>query len=116
MDSKRKSINDANITNKKDEIDLNKQMETMDAKSDKVESINKIKMNRACVVLCFCFIRKRNNIHNILLDEGMKIFSENMDIINLFKKLMELGQKSKENIEFEISESGQAKLLSIKIV
>jgi hypothetical protein len=116
LNSKIKSINDANISNKKDEIDLNKQMETIDTKSDKVEFINKIKMNRACVILCFCFIRKRNNAHNILLDEGMKIFSENMDIINLFKKLMELGEKSKENIEFEISESGQAKLLNIKII
>ena len=114
--SKNESINDANNKNKKDEIDLNKQKETTDDKSDKVESINKIKMNKAYVILSFCFIRKRKNVHNILLDEGMKIFSENMDIINVFKKSMELGEKSKENIEFGISESGQAKLLNVKKV
>ena len=32
-------------------------------------------------------MRKRKNIQNILLDEGMKIIIEKLDIINLFKKL-----------------------------
>ena len=32
-------------------------------------------------------MRKRKNIHNILLKEGMKIIIEKLDIINLFIKI-----------------------------
>ena len=36
----------------------------------------------------FCCIRKRKNIQNILLNEGMKIITEKLDILYLFKKLI----------------------------
>ena len=49
--------------------------------------IKKIKVNRFYASLCFLCARKKKNIQNILLDEGMKIIIEKLDIINLFKKI-----------------------------
>jgi hypothetical protein len=49
--------------------------------------IKKIQVNRFFTYLCFLCARKRKNIQNILLDEGMKIIIEKLDIINLFKKI-----------------------------
>ena len=49
--------------------------------------IKRIKVNRFYDSLCFLCARKRKNIQNILLDEGMKIIIEKLDIINVFKKL-----------------------------
>ena len=49
--------------------------------------INKIKMKCYCVYFWFCFARKKKNIQNLLLDEGMKVIVEKLDIINIFKKI-----------------------------
>jgi formate dehydrogenase assembly factor FdhD len=49
--------------------------------------IKKIRINRFYTYLCFLCARKRKNIQNILLDEGMKIIIEKLDIMNLFKKI-----------------------------
>ena len=49
--------------------------------------IKRIKVNRFYASLCFLCARKKKNIQNILLDEGMKIIIEKLDIINLFKKI-----------------------------
>ena len=47
----------------------------------------KIKINKCCIYLCFLCVRKRKNMENILLDEGMRIIIEKLDIINIFKNL-----------------------------
>ena len=49
--------------------------------------INKIKMKCYCVYFWFCFARKKKNIQNLLIDEGMKVIKEKLDIINIFKKI-----------------------------
>ena len=49
--------------------------------------VKKIKMNKFCTYLCFFCSRKRKNLENILLDEGMNIVVEQLDVINMFKKL-----------------------------
>jgi formate dehydrogenase assembly factor FdhD len=49
--------------------------------------IKKTQINRFYTYLCFLCARKRKNIQNILLDEGMKIIIEKLDIMNLFKKI-----------------------------
>ena len=51
--------------------------------------INQIKLNRTWIYLCFCCTRKRKNINNILLDEGINIISKTLDIFNLLQKLFE---------------------------
>ena len=79
--------------------------------------INKIKFNKFCTYFCFLCVRKRKNMENALIDEGMKIITEKLDIMNLFKKLYrdELLQE-KENIKddiIEMSEECKAKLHSL---
>ena len=49
--------------------------------------IDRIKMNCCCIYFWFCFARKKNTIENALLDEGMRIIVENLDIMNIFKKI-----------------------------
>ena len=61
--------------------------------------INKIKINRVCIYLCFCFTRKKKMVQNFLLDEGMNIISEKLDIFNIFKKMY----KYEESVEKEMN-------------
>ena len=49
--------------------------------------IKKIEINKCCIYFCFLCVRKRKNMENILLDEGMRIIIEKLDIINIFKSL-----------------------------
>ena len=49
--------------------------------------INKIKINRGYVYFCFFCIRKRKNLQNVLLDEGMKLIVERLDLRNLFRTI-----------------------------
>ena len=50
-------------------------------------SVNKVKLNRCCIYLWFCFVRRRKIIPNVLLNEGMDIISKRLDVFNIFKKL-----------------------------
>ena len=38
-------------------------------------------------VCCYCFLSKKKSIDVNLLDEGMKVITEKLDIMNLFVKL-----------------------------
>jgi len=49
--------------------------------------INKIKINKAFIYCCFLCVRKRKNMQNVLLDEGKRLIIDNLDIINIFKRL-----------------------------
>ena len=49
--------------------------------------INKIRLNAFCLYFCFCCVRNKKNIQNIMLDEGMELIKSNLDIINIFRKL-----------------------------
>lgn len=66
----------------KDYIDKN-----MNTERDNRRTINKIKLSKVDIYLCFFCTRKRKNIQNALIDEGMNMISEKLDIINLFIKL-----------------------------
>jgi len=59
--------------------------------------IRKIKTNKGCVYFCFCCARKRKNLKNVLLDEGMKLIVEKLDLLNLFRTLY---RDKKNNINF----------------
>jgi hypothetical protein len=81
-------------------------------------NINKIQFTRACVYLCFCCARRRNNMQNILLDEGMHIINEHLDIFNLFEQLYRYGKtqeklKRRENDIIEMSDICKVKLKSL---
>ena len=49
--------------------------------------LKKVRLNRACVYLWFCFVRRRKILDNILIDEGMDFISKRLDIFNLFEKI-----------------------------
>ena len=54
--------------------------------------IDRIKMNCCCIYFWFCFARKKKNVQNILLDEGMDIIVENLDIMNIFRKIYNMNK------------------------
>ena len=75
--------------------------------------IKKINMKRFCIYCCFCFSRRRNIIQNILLDEGMSIISERLDIFNLFEKMYR-DEKNKDKI-FELEENKMSDKCKVKL-
>ena len=71
--------------------------------------INKIKVNRCNLYLCFLCVRKKKNVQNILLDEGMKIITEKLDVLNIFKKMNILDKTHDKNIDETIDFSDECK-------
>ena len=83
----------------------------------KIRIIDGIKLNRLCIFFCFCFVRKKKNIQNILLDEGMDLITEKLDIINIFNvihkyELIQENASNRENI-FEMSANCRQKLKAL---
>ena len=60
--------------------------------------INSIELNQFFVYFCFCFVRKKINFQNILLNEGMNIITEKLDVINIFR-IMYFNEEIKDNNE-----------------
>ena len=89
----KRKINKGNILKKINEeqfnniniVNLNNEIIENDKKNLLIEE--KIKINKFCLYFCFLCVRKRKNMENILLDEGMKIIIKKLDIINIFKNL-----------------------------
>jgi hypothetical protein len=104
------NYNDANIlTNNSDNSEENERR--------KGNIISQIKVNKACLYLCFCCIRRRKTIHNFLLDEGMNIISEKIDIFNIFDKMYkdeEIREKVLLNKIIEMSDDCKLKLKSLR--
>ena len=94
---------------KQNENKENEQHKT-DKNSEKNKNIiKKIKVNKFGIYFCFCCIRNINNVNNILLNEGMKLIINQLDIFHLFLQLyknerkeqllkMEMSAKSKKNL------------------
>ena len=80
-----------NITNKNSKVkikyDLNKNNLSQETKRSEEKNINKVRLNRCCIYCCFCCARRRKLIQNVLLDEGMNIISQKLDIFNIFEQL-----------------------------
>jgi len=53
----------------------------------KKKVISEIRINRTCLYICFFYVRRRKNIQNILLNEGMKLIIEKLDLLNLFRTI-----------------------------
>jgi hypothetical protein len=79
--------------------------------------INKIEMNLFCTYFCFCFVRKRENFGNALLDEAMNIIIEKLDIYNMFRNFYFIDElKTNWNYEykdFEMSDECKSKLKEV---
>lgn len=76
--------NNENINDNNNDI---KKEEKIDKDEENRGIINKIKINKICIYLCFLCVRNRKNTENILLNEGKKLIMEKLDIRNIFKKL-----------------------------
>ena len=88
-----------------------------DKEIDPKKIINKIETNLFCTYFCFCFVRKRENFGNALLDEAMNIITDKLDIYNMFRNFYfidELKKKSNyEYKEFEMSDECKSKLKKV---
>jgi hypothetical protein len=68
--------------------------------NEKRRIIKKIRINRIYTYFCFLCLKKSKNIQNILLNEGMKLIIEKLDILNLFKNIYKV-ENIKENFKNE---------------
>jgi len=73
--------------NEKNQNNLNINNFNQEDKETEGHFINKIKMTRACIYLFFCCARRRKIMQNILIDEGMFIISQRLDVFNIFEQL-----------------------------
>ena len=107
------AINNCNSLEDKDKKKDNQNMDTQrgsEMNKDNQTLITKIKNNKFCTYFCFLCVRKRKNMQNVLLDEGMKIITEKLDLMNIFKKLYrEEKLQEKENISDVIEMSDECK-------
>ena len=81
------------------EVDLDNRKTIND--NSKVESsydekrlVKKVRMNRACIYICFCFVRRRKIMENVMLNEGMALISKRLDIFNIFEKIYKAEQRN----------------------
>ena len=83
-----KIVNKQNIMNNNSIVSSENLRPEISNKEDKTNSIlDEIKINKFFIVFAFCCIRKRKNINNYVLNEGLNIIGQRLDIINIFKKL-----------------------------
>ena len=87
------NLNKFDILGKK----FDKKEESSDISSSENKNKNLIKrlrFNKACIYLCFCCVRRQKSIQNILLNEGMDLISQRLDIFNIFEKMYKYEQKN----------------------
>ncbi len=102
-ENKEDYLNDMNaIGEKKDEnkeyID-NNQFEMPEERMEESQNmVKKIEINKFFVHCGFCCVRSVSNMNNTLLDEGMKLIMEHLDVFNIFRKLY-IGAKTQQEIK-----------------
>ena len=75
--------------------------------------INKLKDKKCCIYFCCFFSKKRKNIYNVLLDEGIKVFSEKMDLLRIFNKVFEDEEKINDHKILEMTDECKQNLSKI---
>ena len=54
--------------------------------------ITHIKVNKCWFYFFFLCAKKRKNVQNILLNEGMAVITQNLDVLNIFNKIYRDGK------------------------
>ena len=106
-DVKDEEVKEKNTNN----IDIYSQTKETDQKTSNI--IKRIEFTKVDLYLCFLCTRRRKKVENILIDEGMEMFCEKLDVINLFTKLMLLdnfANSKEEEKSKEMSEQCKSKL------
>lgn len=91
--------------NNKFNNNINKDLKNKNEEKDKSMIISKIKHNKCLIYFGLIFARRKRNMMNILLDEGIDIFSQKMDIMRLFKLLYKGEEKMDESITISMSDN-----------
>ena len=84
--------------------------------SESNKIIDKISFEKPLFYFCFLFIRKFKNMQNVLLDEGMKLITDELDIRNIFKNMLLIKKCNEQYIledKLKMSEECQKKLTNI---
>ena len=78
------------------EVEKNSITENVNVKEKPNEKnyISKVRINRACIYLWFCFVRRRRIMENVLINEGMDLISRRLDIFNIFEKVYKAEQNN----------------------
>ena len=84
---------------------MSKEEKNKSEEKDKSMIISKIIHSKCLIYFGFIFARRKRNMQNILLDEGMDIFSKKMDIMRLFKILYKGDEKLDESITISMSDT-----------
>ena len=85
---KNKENNNNNILNK-EQIDSSRHYknEIKNNEENKDKKKEKIKINKAFIYFCLCFVKKSKSKKISLLNKSMKLFTKKMDICTLFKNI-----------------------------
>ena len=106
--------NNFNISNS-NEANENEKEKNKDLEERKI--VNKIKINKCSIFFCFLCVRKFNNLPNILLDEGMTLIMEKLDIRYLLKKIFknDIIQENYDfkNMELKMSDESKERIQKI---
>ena len=115
---KKKSAPDINIIddnkfNSPKDINTNKKNKKGKEKERKSLIISEIVHNRCFIYCCFFLARKKTNMQNTLVDEGINIFKKKMDLIRFFKKLYKSDDKDEEMETITMSEPCKKTVLEL---
>ena len=77
--------------------------------------INKIFINKSSLYCCFFCLKKRKDINIILLNEGMRIIYQKLDIIYIFKKIFKDGVNIADKEAIEMSDTCKNDLQHLQI-
>jgi hypothetical protein len=70
-----------------------------------IKIIKKIRINKIFIYFCFFLVKRRNNIESALLKEGIKLYIDKMDVINIFKNLALIDENKNGNRIIEMNDS-----------
>jgi hypothetical protein len=115
---KKKSAPDINIIddnkfNSPKDINTNKKNKKGKEKERKSLIISEIVHNRCFIYCCFFWARKKTNMQNTLVNEGINIFKKKMDLIRFFKKLYKSDDKDEEMETITMSEPCKKTVLEL---
>ena len=87
------NFNEFDILGKKyDKTEVSSDISSSENKNKNL--IKRLRFNKTCIYLCFCCVRRQKSIQNILLNEGMDLISQRLDIFNIFEKMYKYEQKN----------------------
>ncbi len=97
------------ISNKSNDLERkNSETEISDRKI-----IEKIQFSSVFLFFCLFYARKKKNLQNVLIDEGMRMVSQNLDIINIFINQMRVNnyfEHIKDNLSIIMSDEAKKEI------